>query len=105
MKMSKHVTTDRMNRMLYIAQYVGWGTPVLEVVMPATNNRYCLTDTGVILVKDVEQEFVITAFVGNMDKVVLMYRTAGYEHVPNRMYQKVVKNKIHVIKQNQYKGA
>ena len=105
MKMSKHVTTDRMDRMLYIAQYVGWGTPVLEVVADEADKRYCLTDSGVILVKALYEEFVITAFVGNMDKVVALYRKAGYEQVPHRIYQKVVKNKVHLYKQNQYKGA
>lgn len=105
MKMSKHVVTDRMDRMLYIAQYVGWGNVVLEVTLPATQGRYCLTDTGVILVKRPNEDFVITAFVGNMDKVIMMYRTAGYDRMPQSMYNRVVKNKVHLVKQNKYKGA
>lgn len=105
MKMSKHVTTDRMNRMLYIAQYVGWGEQVLEIELSQSHCRYCLTDTGVILVKQLHEDFVITAFVGNMDKVIMMYRTAGYPQIPAYIYNKVVKNKIHLVKQNQYKGA
>lgn len=105
MKMSKHVINDRMDRLLYIAQYVGWGETLLEVNLEEKNHRYCLTSTGVIIVKSCTEEFMITAFVGNIEKVAMMYHKAGFDGVPNRVYQKVMKNKVHLTKQNKYKGA
>lgn len=105
MKMSKHVINDRMDRLLYIAQYVGWGETLLEVYSEENNHRYCLTTTGVIIVKAPVDEFMVTAFVGNIEKVAKLYHLAGFDNVPTRIYQKVMKNKVHLTKQNKYKGA
>lgn len=105
MKMSKHVINDRMDRLLYIAQYVGWGETLLEVYSEENHHRYCLTTTGVIIVKAPADEFMVTAFVGNIEKVAKLYHLAGFDHVPTRIYQKVMKNKVHLTKQNKYKGA
>lgn len=97
-QMSAHVREDRLDRMTYIAINVGFGDVIIENILET--KRECLTDTGVILVKSLTDDFLITAFVGTIDKVSAMYHATGHERIPARIYNKVVKNAYHVKMQN-----
>ena len=99
MKMSEHTKTDRLDRMVYIATTVGFGNVVFEKV--EEDKRECLTDTGVLLVKALEKDFLITAFIVTLDKASALYKSAGYERMPDNLYRKIQKNKIHIKKQNE----
>ena len=96
--MSAHVKEERLDRMTYIAMNVGFGEVIMEHRMET--KRECITDTGVILVKGLEDDFLITAFVGTIDKVSAIYHANGYERIPSSVYNKVVKNAYHVKMQN-----
>lgn len=96
--MSAHVREDRLDRMTYIAMNVGFGEVVMEHRMES--KRECITDTGVILVKGLEDDFLITAFVGTIDKVSAIYHANGFDRVPTKIYNKVQKNVYHVKMQN-----
>ena len=90
MKLSKHANFDSMDRMIYIDTNLGFGKVVLEI--RREDARECLTDTGVLMVKDLHEEFLITAFIARIDKVNAMYRGAGYDHIPDHINSKVMKN-------------
>jgi hypothetical protein len=96
--MSTHVREERLDRMTYIAMNVGFGEVIMEHRMET--KRECITDTGVILVKGLEDDFLITAFVGTIDKVSAIYHANGYERIPSPVYNKVIKNAYHVKMQN-----
>ena len=96
--MSAHVREDRLDRMTYIAMNVGFGEVVMEHRLET--KRECITNTGVILVKALEEDFLITAFVGTIDKVNAIYHANGFERVPTNIYNKVQKNAYHVKMQN-----
>lgn len=99
LKMSKHTKTDRLDRMVYIATTVGFGNIVLERV--EGDKRECLTDTGVLLIKALQTDFLITAFIVSIDKANALYKSAGIARMPDSLYRKINKNKIHLKKQNE----
>lgn len=99
--MSEHTKVDRLERMVYIASTIEFGNTLLEV--PNDRNRIeCITDTGVILVKarSESNDILVTAFVATVEKVSAMYHSAGYDHIPEYLYRRIIKNKVHVILQN-----
>jgi hypothetical protein len=97
-KMSTHVVEERLDRLTYIAMNIGFGKIIIEHCLET--KRECITDTGIILVKDLKEDFLITAFVGTIDKVSAIYHANGYERIPTPIYNKVIKNTYHVKRQN-----
>ena len=95
MTLSKHAKIERENRLTYIAMTVGFGQVIRERI--TDTRRICLTSTGVILVKDVEEEFLITAYVGSKEQVSWIYCD---ERVPCEIWQLVKHNVAHVTQQN-----
>ena len=90
---SKHMVEDRMDRVLAIAQYVGWGEIMIEVVDHNDVNRVlCFTTTGVMLVKGRGNGKLITAYVPTLDKVVAILSNSEYGSVPNYLLRKVKQN-------------
>ena len=55
------------------------------------------------LVKAIETEFLITAYVGTLDKVYAMYKSAGLE-IPASLKKKILRNKKRNYVELQNKG-
>ncbi len=89
-KMSKHVMVDRADRMVYIMQTVGFGETVVFTHVH-DGARECLTETGVIMVKAMHEERLITAYIPSLDKVSAMYTEMGLR-VPQYMIRKIGNN-------------
>lgn len=100
MKPSNHLKQERLDRMVYILSTpsLGLGEVVLEHRMDT--KRECVTNSGIILVKALETEFLITAYVATLDKVYALYRSEGHDHIPDGLAHRIVKNKPHVQLQN-----
>lgn len=95
MTMTAHVVNDRMDRVLAIAQHVGWGTEMICV--HEAHKLEVLTTTGVLLVKSMDNK-LITAYVPSIDKVRVMYSILGYDHIPTNVCHRVKKS-IKAMKQ------
>ena len=100
MKPSSHLVHERLDRMTYILS-----TPALDISKIVLEHRLetkreCVTSSGVILVKALETEFVITAYVATLDKIYALYRAEGYDHLPDSLAHRILKNKDHVRLQN-----
>ena len=80
---SQHFLNDRSNRLTFILTHTDLSdlTVVLERKFP--DKRECVTADGVILVKAIETEFLITAYVATLDKVYAMYKSAGMDVPPS----------------------
>lgn len=92
-RISAHVVNDHMDRMLIIAQTIGWGEIRDELADPRDPDKLmCFTSTGVMLVKSRCTGKLITAYVPELKKVYAIFVNNGYEHVPHYLYQKVQKN-------------
>lgn len=100
MKPSSHLIHERIDRMVYILS-----TPALDISNVVLehrmeNKRECVTSSGVILVKALETEFLITAYVATIEKVYALYRAEGHDHLPDGLAHRIAKNKDHVKLQN-----
>ena len=67
---SHHLRADRLDRVVYIATTIGYGNVVFERHSPNTPTVSCLTDTGVLIVKD-EEGMIITMYIAE-------YKQANY---------------------------
>ena len=99
MKMTYHAQMERTDRLVYIAMTVGFGEVVFE--HRTHEHRECITDTGVLLVKPLDEEKLITAYIVGMDKAMALYRnTYGNQRMPHRLYNTIRNNAQHIKKQN-----
>ena len=98
--MTRHIKEERLDRLTYIAMNVGFGNVVLEQPRVEEGKRDCLTDTGVLLVKDIMEEVLVTAYIISIDKATAMYKHSGYPAVPTQMRKIIIKNEKHLKKQN-----
>lgn len=96
MNISKHVKNERMNRMVYIGKYVGWGEITAQYTDVERNTVVCLTTTGVLVIKNPQTDKFITAYVARIGEVKWLYSVLGYNRIPERIYSKVCKNKKHL---------
>ena len=96
MKMTQHVLNDRMERMLYIAEHIGWGEVIMEVENTATTCM-CLTSTGVMLVKNLGHDTLITAYLPNHNDLMYMCKALGYNRIPIIVENKMRKNHKHYL--------
>lgn len=96
MRMSRHVINDRMNRMMVIAQYIGWGDEFLSVYWPDPNDSWndtvhTITTTGVIMIKDATGEKLITTFPADEDQAKRLCRICEVEY-PTWLHLRIKKN-------------
>lgn len=99
--MTYHARIERADRLTYIAMNVGFGEIVLEHIHEDDPYKVdCLTDTGVLIIKNAVSGTIITAYVPNIDKVIAIYRKMGYERMPTYMINRVRKNVKHLKIQN-----
>lgn len=98
--MSKHCVEDRLDRLTYIATKVGFGNILFEKA--SNGRRECITDTGIILVKALKKEFLITAYIPSLKKVIALYRSTfgAKKRMPQALYNKIQKNQKYAKNQN-----
>lgn len=85
---SEHLLHDRMDRMVKIATTIGFGVIIEE--FEAVDKYYCLTDTGVILIKSLDKTKVITAFPAHLDRIFALYKTAN--KFPPKTIIRIIRN-------------
>jgi hypothetical protein len=98
MKMSKHAQFDRTDRLVYIATTVGFGEVIIR--HEREDSVECITDTGVVMIKSLKEDFLITAYICDIDKAMAICRAMGMPQVPNALYRKILKNRNHLAHQN-----
>lgn len=96
MILTNHIINDRMERIVYIAKKVGWGETIVTYTDTTRQVKICLTSTGVILIKNASIDRLVTAYVANIDDVKWIYTVMGYERIPERVYNKTMKNRKHL---------
>ena len=94
---SEHVRTERLDRLTNIAMLVGIGEKEVLTV-PIEDKLYCLTDTGVLLVKSADGGFLITAYLATLKQAKGYYTRAGYKAMPDYIYKKVKHNEKYLKK-------
>lgn len=92
---TKHLTEDRMDRVVFIATTIGFGEIVEEFYIEDNHGKHyeCVTSTGVIIIKDLSKKVVITMFVGRMAQIKRLY---GDKEIPRNLKA--------IIKRNEKRG-
>lgn len=92
MKVTIHAAVERIDRIVYIAQNIGWGEGIaVEVLREDRGTREYLTDSGVLIVKDMNDDIFVTAYVPSYEKTISLYKMAG-KRMPSYIAAKVKKN-------------
>lgn len=92
MNLSHHATNDRMNRLLYIAENIGFGEVKVQEYRKETNSVECLTDTGIIIIKKPDSDKLITAWIADMQRAHMLCKGAGLDRIPGAIANKIRKN-------------
>ena len=88
---SAHITNDRLDRINYIIDNIGFGEVIAEREWVDTIGKACvrqLTNTGVIIVLDANREKVVTMFVATVLQIKAMY----HGKIANWLYRLAIKN-------------
>lgn len=96
-KLSKHAKVDRPDRILWIATEVGFGQVVDTIQIYDVERGYRrveLTETGVAIIKAVDEEIVITMYLPTQRQLAAWYN--GSRFVPIRL--------LNVAKRNEKRG-
>lgn len=92
MTFSYHAQYERADRLEQLEAVLGFTKVVLEVPVVEEQKRYCLTSSGILIVKNLYRDFVVTAFMVNVDQCYRLCRMAGKAQMPPKLYKRVVKN-------------
>ena len=89
-EMTTHAKVDRLDRLAACIEHLGVGEVVLEVERFDAVER--LTSTGLILIVNAQTNTLITGYAATINQMCGMYKSCGYNRVPDRIYKQVVKN-------------
>lgn len=100
MTMTNHAREDRADRLTYIALTIGFGNIVFE--RKSGEFRECITDTGVLMIKNLTKEVLVTAYIIGIDKAVLLYKKefGNDAMLPRSLYRTIINNRKHLKAQN-----
>lgn len=86
-EMSRHCQTDNYERMLKIDREIGFGEIICTTIYRGCRN--CLTSTGMLLILDLNKDFLITAYPARWKIAVKMfYESYGYP--PSKEYSEII---------------
>ena len=95
--LTRHTFAERYDRLEYIMNTVGFGDSILfEAIIPNAENvmrKMQLTDTGVIIVKPLDADIVITTWIATIEQAVRISKTSGHKKMPESLYRKIKNNK------------
>lgn len=91
MIVTRHVAEERMNRMLFIAENIGWGDIILRWYNAEEDTVECLTNTGVLMIKSADMRILVTAYTCNVDRAFFLYSQYN-QRVPEWLVMKIRKN-------------
>ena len=98
--MTYHCAVQRANRVQNIINTVGLGQIIKETYTmswdkPQAGKYVCLTDTGIVIVKDELREKIITMYVATYRDLLVIYRGGK---IPKWLHKKVDQNQSHYTK-------
>ena len=92
---SKHILQDRLERMVTIATTIGYGNIIKVFVTQGKYGkvRQCLTDTGVIIIKEYDSEKILTMYAIRLNRAIALYRSeCSTERLPQRIINVILNN-------------
>ena len=93
-KITYHASHDRIDRLAACIEHLGVGQVVLEETKEEV--IYKLTSTGLCLLYGVKKQQLITGFMCPMNRCIAMYRSCGYNRVPQNLYNTITRNEKNI---------
>lgn len=87
LRFSNHAMIDRIERITFIGTNVGFGE-IVSTKPTGENREVCLTDTGVLLIRSVITQEIVTVYLAGIDAIAWMF--GGVENEIKRRVKKVV---------------
>lgn len=85
-QVSQHAKIDRIDRLMVIAEHIGWGEIVMEAVDENdSDHMICLTSTGVMIIKGIKTDTLITAYVPTPKKLSHLCHLCHREFLPETL--------------------
>lgn len=105
-KFSKHALTERADRIAYIATTVGFGEVIAhrEVIDERGAVKRLLTDTGVIIVTDLEETMILTMWIADPAQVKSFYPQEQRNMAVLRLVKKYMQKGYQKAQNKQEKG-
>ena len=92
MLFSYHAQIERADRLAKLEEVLGFTNIILEVEIPQEDKRYCLTSSGILIVKNLRKDFVVTAFAATLSQCHKVCLLAGKKQIPPKLYKRIQKN-------------
>lgn len=95
-KVSWHCCEERTDRMVYIATTIGFGEIVVEHYQATRSTWACVTDTGVVFIKDFYKKKIITGYIGTYDQILAIC-SGNIPFSLKKVVKSNMKKKLHII--------
>lgn len=89
--MTYHASVERIDRIVDCIVRYGLGEVVLEVYSGEVQKLFRLTDTGMLLVFDRDGNTLISGYMCNIEKCIVLYKLAG-QTMPPYIRKTVIRN-------------
>ena len=91
---TEHAQNDHPVRMMMIEEYLGFTNIVVEIidVKDGKPARKGLTSSGVVVVRRMHEDKIITAYMANEYQAINICKKAGKKCVPPKLMKKIQKN-------------
>lgn len=105
-RFSKHALNERADRIAYIATTIGFGEVIArkEVVDERGKAIRLLTDTGVIIVTDIHEKYILTMWIANPTQVKDFYPDGVRNQAVLRLVKKYMEKGYQNEQDKQKKG-
>jgi hypothetical protein len=92
---TKHLAEDRMDRVVFIATTIGFGEILESFYVDDEHGKHyeCVTSTGVIIVKGIDEKTVVTMYIARHNQIKRLYKD---REIPRGLKA--------VVKRNEKKG-
>lgn len=94
MTLTYHAKVERADRFAKLEEVLGFTSIVMETVVPEQNKKYCITSSGILIVKGLQTDQVITAFMLTKSRLIAICRAAGKKQCPPKLMKRVEKNMV-----------
>ena len=103
---TNHLSEDRIDRAVFIATTIGFGEVIHKTKKANKEGKercYCITDTGVIIVKTPDEKVVITMYIAGKKQTSELFN--GKDNVPSSLWTTVCRNEKRKLSEKSNKRA
>lgn len=92
MTLSYHAQYERAYRLNLLEETLGFTHIVLEAANREKTYRYCVTSSGILIVKPYAQDLMVTAYMVGLEECYRVARAAGKSCIPPKLEKRIRKN-------------